>query len=216
MTPMASRVAIIDYGRGNVRSVANAIEYCGADATITADPQEIDDASHIILPGVGAFGDAMAALNERGLPEVLGRQVKEKAKPFLGICLGMQLLASRGLEHGEHKGLGWIAGDVVRLEARGDLGLDHLKIPHMGWNSIALRSAHPLFAGLKPGQLTFYFVHSYHFATASSDTVLASCEDYGAFTAAVAKDTIVATQFHPEKSQDSGVELLQNFVKWKP
>jgi len=204
-------VAIIDYGRGNVRSVANALEYCGADAVVTADPAAIDDASHIVLPGVGAFGDAMAALVARGLPEVLHRQVFAKGKPFLGICLGMQILASRGLEHGEHDGLGWIAGDVVRLEP----GPDALKIPHMGWNDVTLARSHPVFAGLRPAQLTFYFVHSYHFR-AATDHVLATC-DYGrSFTAAVAKDNMIATQFHPEKSQDSGVELLENFVKWKP
>ena len=205
-------VAIIDYGRGNLRSVANAIEYCGADAVVTADPSVIDDASHIILPGVGAFGDAMAALNATGLPEILRRQVFEKGKPFLGVCLGMQLLADRGLEHGDHRGLGWIAGDVVRMAP----GLDGLKIPHMGWNNIELVSSHPLFAKFRPGQLTFYFVHSYHFRTATPDTVLATCDFGAAFTAVVAKDNIVATQFHPEKSQDSGVELLENFVKWAP
>ncbi len=204
-------VAIIDYGRGNVRSVANALEYCGADAVVTSDPTAIDDASHILLPGVGAFGDAMAALVERGLPEILHRQVFEKGKPFLGICLGMQVLAARGLEHGEHQGLGWITGDVVRLEP----GPDALKIPHMGWNDVHLARPHPVFAGLRPSQLTFYFVHSYHFR-ADGAHVLATC-DYGPpFTAAVAKDNMIATQFHPEKSQDSGVELLQNFVKWKP
>jgi len=205
-------VAIIDYGRGNVRSVANAVEYCGADAVVTADPQVIDDASHIILPGVGAFGDAMDALNARELPPVLRAQVFEKGKPFLGVCLGMQLLAEHGLEHGEHAGLGWIPGSVVRLEP----GFDVLKIPHMGWNTIELKTSHPLFARFRPEQLTFYFVHSYHFRTATPDTVLATC-DYGKpFTAVVAKDNIVAAQFHPEKSQDSGIELLENFIKWKP
>jgi glutamine amidotransferase len=204
-------IAIIDYGRGNVRSVANALEYCGADAVVTAEASAIDDASHIVLPGVGAFGDAMAALNAKGLPAILRRQVHEKGKPFLGICLGMQVLAEKGLEHGEHAGLGWIAGEVVRLAP----GADALKIPHMGWNDVRLRAPHPVFAGLKDQQLTFYFVHSYHFR-AAPDAVLATC-DYGVpFTAAVARDNIVATQFHPEKSQDSGVEELQNFVKWNP
>ncbi len=205
-------VAIIDYGRGNVRSVANAIDYCGVDAVITADPAAIDDATHIILPGVGAFGDAMEALSRRGLPEVLRRQAFDKGKPFLGVCLGMQLLAERGLEHGEHRGLGWIAGDVVRLEP----GLDALKIPHMGWNTIELKSPHPVFARFSPEQLTFYFVHSFCFKTASPDSVLATC-DYGRpFAAVVAKGNVIATQFHPEKSQDSGIEFLQNFIGWNP
>ena len=205
-------VAIIDYGRGNVRSVANALEHCGADTVVTADAKAIDDASHIVLPGVGAFGDAMAELNVRGLPEVLQRQVFEKGKPFLGICLGMQVLADRGLEHGAHEGLGWIAGEVVRLEP----GAGALKIPHMGWNEVAVHGAHPLFDGFRPHNLTFYFVHSYHYRAVNREVVLATCE-YGLdFTAAVAKDNIVATQFHPEKSQDSGVELLENFVEWAP
>jgi imidazole glycerol-phosphate synthase subunit HisH len=204
-------VAIIDYGRGNVRSVANAVEYCGADAVITADAAEIGNASHIILPGVGAFGDAMQALDERGLPEVLARAVSA-GKPFLGVCLGMQLLADKGFEHGEHKGLGFVAGEVMRLDA----GLDHLKIPHTGWNGVTLKAPHPVFAGLRNDQLTFYFVHSYHFRTADPATVLGIC-DYGRpFTAVVAKDNIVATQFHPEKSQDSGIQAIENFIKWKP
>lgn len=203
-------VAIIDYGRGNVRSVKNAVEHCGADAVVTADPQVLDDASHIILPGVGAFGAAMAALDAKDLPEILRREALEKGKPFLGICLGMQLLADRSEEHGTHAGLGWIAGEVVRLDA----GLDRLKIPHMGWNDVALTAPHPLFAGLGSDQLTFYFVHSYHFRAGLH--VLASC-DYGTrFTAAVAKDNILGVQFHPEKSQDSGVALLENFVRWNP
>jgi glutamine amidotransferase len=204
-------VAIIDYGRGNLRSVANAVEYCGADAAVTADPQVIDDATHIILPGVGAFGDAMAALNATGLPPVLHRQAFEKGKPFLGVCLGMQLLAARGHEHGVHDGLGWIDGEVVRLQP----GPDGLKVPHMGWNEIALTRSHPLFAGLRPQQLVFYFVHSYHFSAAGADAVIGTCRYGGPFAAVVGRDNIVGTQFHPEKSQDSGVELLQNFIKWR-
>jgi len=208
---MSTTVAIIDYGRGNVRSVANAVEYCGADAVVTADPDVIDDASHILLPGVGAFGDAMAALHERGLPEVLHRQAFAKGKPFLGICLGMQVLADKGFEHGEHAGLGWIRGEVVRLNP----GADSLKIPHMGWNDVQLAGDHPLFKGIPADRLTFYFVHSYHFRAAPENVLATS--DYGArFTAAVTKDNIVATQFHPEKSQDSGIEMLENFVKWNP
>jgi len=209
---MSATVAIIDYGRGNVRSVANALEYCGADTVVTADAGAIDDASHIVLPGVGAFGDAMAELQARGLPEILHRQVLEKRKPFLGICLGMQLLADRGLEHGAHDGLGWLAGEVVRLEPR----LDGLKIPHMGWNDVEVKTDHPVFAGFRPSALTFYFVHSFHFRAASPASILATCDYGGPFTAAVAKDNIVATQFHPEKSQDSGIQFLENFVKWTP
>lgn len=204
-------VAIIDYGRGNLRSVHNAIEACGADAVVTADARAIDDASHIILPGVGAFGDAMAALTARGLPEMLRRHAIEKRKPFLGVCLGMQLLSQRGHEHGVHDGLGWIAGEVVRLAP----GPDAVKIPHMGWNEIALTHPHPVFARLTPAQLTFYFVHSFHFR-AAPEAVLATCDHGARFAAAVAHDNIVGVQFHPEKSQDSGLEVLQNFVRWNP
>ena len=207
-----STVAIIDYGRGNVRSVANAVEYCGADAVITADPRAIDDATHIILPGVGAFGDAMAALRDRELPDVLGRQIFERGKPFLGVCLGMQLLATRSTEHGEHAGLGWIGGEVVRLAP----GPDALKVPHMGWNNISVRNPHPLMEGLKANQLNFYFVHSFHFCADDPNSVVAVC-DYGLpFSAVVAKDNIIAAQFHPEKSQDSGIDVLEKFIAWSP
>lgn len=205
-------VAIIDYGRGNVRSVFNALEYIGADAVITDDPDEIDNASHILLPGVGAFGDAVDALNARGLPEVLHRQAFEKGKPFLGICVGMQMLASAGFEHGEHAGMGWLQADVRRLEP----GPDCLKIPHMGWNQVDLVSDHPLFEGFTEATLVFYFVHSYAVTTQETDKILGTCT-YGApFVAALAWDNIVATQFHPEKSQDSGLEMLENFVGWNP
>lgn len=205
-------VAVIDYGRGNVRSVANAIEYCGADVVVTADPATIDDATHIILPGVGAFGDAMTALHARHIPEVLHRQAFEKGKPFLGVCLGMQLLASLSAEHGEHEGLGWIAGDVVRFTP----GPDALKIPHMGWNNISVKKQHPLLERLSAEQLNFYFVHSYHFRPSDPDVLVAVCDFGSPFAAVVAKDNIVAAQFHPEKSQDSGIEVLENFIAWSP
>jgi glutamine amidotransferase len=205
-------VAIIDYGRGNVRSVSNAVEYAGADAVITHDPAAIDDASHILLPGVGAFGDAVGELNARGLPEVLHRQVFEKGKPFLGICAGMQMLAATGLEHGEHAGMGWIDAEVRRLYP----GPDCLKIPHMGWNQVDLVSQHALFKGFSPETLVFYFVHSYAVTTEDTGKVLGTC-GYGApFVAALAWDNIAATQFHPEKSQDSGIEMLENFIGWNP
>lgn len=205
-------VAIIDYGRGNVRSVYNALDYAGADAVITDDPKKIDDASHILLPGVGAFGDAVAELTARGLPEVLHRQAFEKGKPFLGICVGMQMMATTGLEHGAHKGLGWIDAEVRRLES----GPDCLKIPHMGWNQVDLVSSHRLFEGFNETTLVFYFVHSYAVTTQDADKVLGTCS-YGApFVCALAWDNIVATQFHPEKSQDSGIEMLENFIGWNP
>lgn len=205
-------VAIIDYGRGNVRSVYNALEFAGADAVITDDPTVIDNASHILLPGVGAFGDVVAELTARGLPEVLRRQVIDKGKPFLGICVGMQMLAATGLEHGEHAGLGWIDAEVRRLSP----GPGCLKIPHMGWNSVALSRDHPLFAGFKENTLVFYFVHSYAVTTEDSAKVLGTCGYGTPFVAALAWDNIAATQFHPEKSQDSGIEMLKNFIGWNP
>jgi len=207
-----TKVAIIDYGKGNVRSVRNAIHYCGADALVTCDESDIDDASHIILPGVGAFGDAMDALNDRGLPEVLYRQAFEKGKAFLGVCVGMQVLAKTGYEHGEHQGLGWFDADVVRMES----GPDCLKIPHMGWSTVDKKAEHPVFRGFADEQLTFYFVHSYHLVPRESDVVLGSCNYSSPFVAALARDNIVTTQFHPEKSQDSGIELLENFIGWTP
>jgi len=207
-----TKIAIIDYGSGNVRSVYNAIDYAGADAVITHDAREIDDASHILLPGVGAFGDAVAELEARDLPAVLHRQAFEKGKPFLGICVGMQVLAARGLEHGDHEGLGWIDAEVCRLEP----GPDCLKIPHMGWNGVTLKQDHPLFEGFGDDTLVFYFVHSYAVSTQDTDKILGTCS-YGApFVCALAWDNIIATQFHPEKSQDSGIEMLENFIGWDP
>ncbi|MFL2770847.1 MAG: imidazole glycerol phosphate synthase subunit HisH [Rhodospirillaceae bacterium] len=205
-------VAIIDYGRGNVRSVFNALDYVGADAVVTDDPAEISNASHVILPGVGAFGDAVAEIRARGLSEVLHREVSEIGKPFLGICVGMQVLATTGYEHGEHSGLGWIDADVRRI----DPGPDSLKIPHMGWNQVDLESEHPLFAGFNLDDLVFYFVHSYAVNTLDKHKVLGTCS-YGApFICSLAWDNIVTTQFHPEKSQDSGLEVLKNFISWNP
>lgn len=209
--PMTS-VAIIDYGRGNVRSVFNALDYIGVSATVTDDPAVIDGASHILLPGVGAFGDAIDALKARGLPEVLHRQAFDKGKPFLGVCVGMQVLASKSYEHGEHAGLGWLEAEVQRL----DPGPECLKVPHMGWNNVSPTRDHPLFSGIKTDTLVFYFVHSFALSTQDADKVLAT-SDYGApFTAALAWDNIITTQFHPEKSQDSGLEVLTNFTRWDP
>lgn len=205
-------IAIVDYGMGNVRSVHNALEYIGEDAVVTADPGVIDEADRLILPGVGAFGDAMANLEARGLVKVLERQVFEKRKPFLGICLGMQLLARGSTEHGTHAGLGWFDGCVVRFngETRG------LKVPHMGWNEIRREVDHPLFRSLRQGQLVFYFVHSYHFVCRDPADVACTCEYGERFTSAIGRDNIFATQFHPEKSQDNGIQLLTEFARWNP
>lgn len=205
-------IAIIDYGMGNVRSVYNGVTYFGADAEITADPKVIDDATHLILPGVGAFGKAIHSLRRNGLAAILKRQVFEHGKPFLGICLGMQVLAGKSYEHGAHEGLGWLDAEVRRFTCA-DQGL---KVPHVGWNSVDFRRRHPLFGNLKPTQNVFYFVHSYHMVCKNQEDILATCEYGYPFPAAVSRDNIWATQFHPEKSQDNGLQALKNFVNWNP
>jgi len=205
-------IAIIDYGMGNVRSVFNALSYIGEDPVITKSESKIKDATHIILPGVGSFGNAMENLKNRGLVELLNKEVVKKGKPFLGICLGAQLLTKRSFEHGVFEGFGWVDAEVKEFEFNGET---NLKLPHVGWNNIILKKDHPFFANLEDGQRTFYFVHSYHIRCQDESTIAATCEYGYPFTAALAKDNIVATQFHPEKSQDNGVQLLENFVEWK-
>jgi len=205
-------IAIVDYGMGNVRSVMNALAWIGEDAEVTDDPRALDDADRLILPGVGAFGDAMENLRRRGLVEALHRQVQEKGKPFLAVCLGLQLLAKTSTEHGAHEGLGWLDADVVRF----DVGDRALKIPHMGWNDVAPDQEHALFTGLRRDQFVFYFVHSFHIVCRNAGDVAATCTYGRPFTAAVGRDNVFATQFHPEKSQDSGIQILTNFASWKP
>ena len=212
-------VVIIDYGSGNLRSAAKAFERAahdnGLDARVrvSANPRDVDAASHIVLPGVGAFADCMAGL--KALPdmvETLERAVREKGRPFLGICVGMQLLASKSLEHGTHDGLGWLPGQVRRIdgEAKG------LKVPHMGWNElVAQDAAHPLLAGIGPGAHA-YFVHSYHFVPHDPALVRATTDYGGPVAAMLAQDNIAGTQFHPEKSQDAGLRLIANFLGWRP
>jgi glutamine amidotransferase len=200
---------------GNVRSVRNALESIGESAVVTSDPGVIRDADRLILPGVGAFGDAMSNLRKRDLVGVLTDQVIDERKPFLGICLGMQLIARSSSEHGRHPGLGWLDADVVRFDLS-DNGHRALKVPHMGWNEIMPSTEHPVLAGLRPDQFVFYFVHSYHLVSHEHRDVAAKC-DYGyPFDAAVARGNIFATQFHPEKSQDNGLQVLRNFAKWQP
>jgi len=203
-------IAIIDYGMGNKHSVYNALNYIGVDAVITNDGREIKKAERIILPGVGAFGAAMENLRQFGLQEILHEEVMMKGKPFLGICLGMQLLAETGTEKGLFRGLGWIAGEVLKLQPEGD----GYKLPHVGWNDIDIKQDSPLFKGLKK-ERAFYFVHSYAMHLKDHQD-LAAESDYGVkFTAAVQKDNIFATQFHPEKSQKNGLTVLENFVDWR-
>ncbi|MBX9881066.1 MAG: imidazole glycerol phosphate synthase subunit HisH [Sphingomonas sp.] len=200
--------AIIDYGMGNVRSLSNALEYVGNDVVLTKDPGALADADRLLLPGVGAFGDAMAAINASGLRPLLDRLALEERKPVLGVCLGMQLFAKRSLEHGVHEGLGWLDAEVLPMRPT-----PPSKVPHVGWNAITPMPAHDwLFDGLPAGESDFYFVHSFHMVCHDSVDCAATCEHGGTFTAAVARGNLVATQFHPEKSQDNGLQLLTNWL----
>lgn len=200
-------VAIVDYGMGNVDSVRRAVEECGRRAVVTDDPAEIERASHIILPGVGAFPDAMRKLTDRRLDGVLEEQVRAEGAPFLGICLGMQLLATTGNEGGTTKGLGWLDGEVIRLEAT---EVDR-RIPHVGWNEVVGVPGSSLLDGI-PAGADFYFVHSYHFRCAAPSDALATTPYCGGFTSVVGRRNVHGVQFHPEKSQRHGLRLLQNFL----
>jgi glutamine amidotransferase len=215
---MASTVALIDYGSGNLRSAEKALarvaaeNATGQEIVVTADADAVARAERIVLPGVGAFGDCMSGLRALpGMIDALNDAVLKRGTPFLGICVGMQLLADVGREFGEHKGLGWISGEVVKIAPRGP----SLKIPHMGWNELKIEHAHPLLANIPPNGHA-YFVHSYHFRANDKSNVLATT-DYGeTLTAMIGRDNIAGTQFHPEKSQAVGLTLLGNFLKWRP
>jgi glutamine amidotransferase len=213
-----SLVALIDYGSGNLRSaekaLARAAHERGLDrqVVVTSDPAVAAEAGRIVLPGVGAFADCMGGLTRLpGMVEALREAVLVKHTPFLGICVGMQLLASVGREFGDHKGLGWIAGEVVRLTPADPA----LKIPHMGWNELRFVKKHPLFAGLEAGAHA-YFVHSYCFKPTDKANLLATTEYGGVVAAVIGRDNIVGTQFHPEKSQAMGLTFLGNFLDWTP
>lgn len=194
-------IAIIDYGMGNLRSVQKAFEFLGFDARTTENKNDLNNASHIVLPGVGAFGDAASTLEASGMRDAILSEIA-KGKPFLGICLGMQLLFEKSFENGEYRGLGLIPGDVVRFDVQ------NLKVPHMGWNELIARG-NPLFTS-EAGKYV-YFVHSYHASGVPDEYIIAET-DYGyRFTAAVAKDNVYGLQFHPEKSGDVGLDMLKNF-----
>jgi glutamine amidotransferase len=212
-------VAIIDYGSGNLHSAAKAFERAaretGEPIVVTSDPDVVARAERIVLPGVGAFADCKRGLDAvPGMVEALNEQVIRRGKPFLGICVGCQLMAERGLEKEVVAGLGWIAGDVAEIEP----SEPQLKIPHMGWNSLSAHRRHPLLAGIPTGDdgLDAYFVHSFHIR-ARDDAHLVATADYGGpVTAIVARDNFAGTQFHPEKSQALGLALIANFLKWRP
>jgi glutamine amidotransferase len=202
---MTRRAGIIDYEMGNLRSVQKAIEATGHAADIVADPEKLADYSHVILPGVGAFRDAISQLRKTGLDQAFIEAVKS-GRPCLGVCLGLQLLFDKSFEDGEYTGLGLIPGEVVRFAAQ-----PGLKIPHMGWNEIELTRTDPLFAGLGDRPCV-YFVHSYHGRVANQTDLLATSDHGGIFTAAVGRDNLRACQFHPEKSQSIGLKIYQNFM----
>jgi glutamine amidotransferase len=204
-------IAVIDYGMGNLRSVINALTYLGADAQIAAVPEQLDAADRIILPGVGAFRDCIATLRRLGFVAALEARVCRRGNPMLGICLGLQVLARRSFEDGEHAGLGWLAADVVRLTPADPT----LRVPQIGWNGVTPRSDSPLFRGIPAGS-DFYFVHSYHLACDDPADLDAWCDYGGRITAAVRQGNVAATQFHPEKSQDFGLRVLDNFLRWDP
>ena len=211
-------VAIVDYGSGNLRSAAKAFERAARESgtnervVVTSSPAEVAAADRIVLPGVGAFADCRAGLyGVAGMVDTLQREVIDRGKPFLGICVGMQLMASRGVEYGIHAGLDWIAGDVVRIAPTDKA----LKIPHMGWNELVDLRAHPLLDGIAANDHA-YFVHSFHLKASKAETVLATTEYGGRLTAMVGRDNLAGTQFHPEKSQATGLRLIGNFLRWKP
>jgi glutamine amidotransferase len=214
-------VAIIDYGSGNLHSAAKAFERAAREAgskleiKVTSEPEEVLAAERIVLPGVGAFADCKAGLvSIPGMIAALEETVRGHGRPFLGICVGLQLMAERGLEHGLTPGLGWIDGEVRPIEPDDPT----LKIPHMGWNTLDLARPHALLDGIPTGEsgLNAYFVHSYHFVPTDRETVVATTDYGGAVTAFVAQDNMAGSQFHPEKSQKLGLALIANFLAWKP
>lgn len=215
------KTVIIDYGSGNLHSAHKAFERAAYDnaiaGTVVVSPraEDVEQADRIVLPGVGAYRDCLLGLVRLpGMREALQEQVIARGKPFLGICVGMQLLATRGLEHDVTQGLGWVAGDVVRITPADAT----LKVPHMGWNTLDVASPHPLLAGIPTGPegLHAYFVHSYHLQATLPEDVVATTSYGGRITAMVGYDNIAGTQFHPEKSQALGLALIANFLRWKP
>jgi glutamine amidotransferase len=213
-----SRIVLVDYGSGNIRSAAKALERAAADVAgrheviVSSDPETVLTADRIVLPGQGAFVDCLNGLQSvAGLRDALEEAVRRKGRPFLGICVGMQLMATRGLEHEERAGLDWIGGEIVRIEPSDPA----LKVPHMGWNNLVLHRPHPIFAGLDHGAHA-YWVHSYHFVPQAEEDLLVSCDYGGRVVGAVGRDNMVGTQFHPEKSQATGLRLISNFLSWSP
>lgn len=200
-------VVIVDYGMGNVDSVKRAIEECGGNPLVTRRPLDFEKASYIILPGVGAFPDAMRNIIKFNLTDILSKQVVEKAVPFLGLCLGMQILAEKGFEGKETAGFGWIKGEVRKLESK----KSDVHIPHVGWNEVIFKENSPLLKNIISGK-DFYFVHSYHFICQNKRNIIACTPYCGNFVSIIGRDNIFGVQFHPEKSQKAGFQLIKNFL----
>ena len=218
---MKQTVAVIDYGSGNLRSAQKAFERAAREVELDCEirlvtkAEQVTHADRVVLPGVGAYADCRAGLQAlSGMVEALNEAVLRQGRPFLGICVGMQLMSARGLEKTVSQGLGWMKGDVAEITPSDAA----LKIPQVGWNTIHVKRSHPLFAGIPTGEegLHAYFVHSYHLASPHEDQILAETDYGGPVTAAVARDNMAGTQFHPEKSQMLGLKLLANFLGWEP
>lgn len=205
---MKNKITILDYGSGNIRSVYNLVEHLGVNCTISNKVSDILGASHLILPGVGAFGSVMGKIKSKIPIETLEKAVFEENKPFLGICIGMQVLADEGFEFGHHKGLGWISGSVKEIETKGEI------LPHIGWNNIKIVQESPLLAGLGSVR-DFYFVHSYAYSVKDEVNVYGTVEYGTEFPVVVQKNNIFGVQFHPEKSQQGGKKLMKNFIDLK-
>jgi glutamine amidotransferase len=216
-------LAIVDYGSGNLRSAAKALERASLESgrdeviAVTSDPDVVAKASRVVLPGVGAFAACQQGLASLpGMIDALEEAVLRRGQPFLGICVGMQLMAEHGREHGTHQGLAWLAGEVLPLVPEAEPGAAALKVPHMGWNDISiLEQDHPVLDGFAR-RPHFYFVHSYHFRPENPKDMLAAFDYGGRFAAVVGRDNLFGTQFHPEKSQAAGLRLLSNFLRWTP
>jgi|SRR3990167_2066239 len=206
MSQSNKKVVIIDYDMGNVGSVKNALDFIKIESVISRKSEDIRRATHLILPGVGSYGEGIRKLQQHNMMRILNEEVLTKKKPFLGICLGMQILSEIGEEDGLHKGLGWIEGRTRLLI----VNKEKLRLPHVGWNDVQIRKRHTLFANIAPN--IFYFVHSYVLEPSNKSLVIANCKYGETFCASVAKNNILGVQFHPEKSQKSGLNLLNNFL----
>jgi imidazole glycerol-phosphate synthase subunit HisH len=204
-------IGIVDYGMGNLLSVYSAFDYLGAHVKICKEPEELKEVERVVIPGVGAFKDCIDKIKTSGFQQALNEEVIQKGKPALGICLGMQVMAGKSFEDGEFEGLGWFDAEVIRLSP----AEANKRVPNIGWNDVSYHKEVPLFKGL-PSKPDFYLVHSYFMKTKNADDVVATYDYSQTVTAAVLKNNIFATQFHPEKSQDHGLKILENFIEWKP